>query len=110
LKLLIDNQLPIALAWYLVPLGWAAVHVSNLGLDTATDHTIWKYARDNHLVIVTKDQDFSVFAKQQARIPPQVLWVRLGNCRRQALFDAFTRESSRLRRQLAAGAPVVELG
>lgn len=110
MTLLIDNQLPIALARYLATLGWSAVHVIDLGLDRATDLAIWKFARDNNFVIVTKDQDFLVLSKQQATIPPQVLWIRLGNCRREALFDAFAREASRLRGQLAAGAHVLELG
>jgi predicted nuclease of predicted toxin-antitoxin system len=108
-SLLIDAQLPIALARYLFSLGWPSVHVADLGLSAARDRAIWNYARDNRLVIVTKDHDFVLFSQQQGISPPQVLWVRLGNCRRQALFDAFGREWRRLRRELSSGALVVEL-
>jgi predicted nuclease of predicted toxin-antitoxin system len=75
----------------------------------ATDRAIWDYARIHGFVIVTKDHDFLTLAQQQCAIPPQVLWVRLGNCRRQRLFDAFAREWNRLYKELSSGAQVVEL-
>lgn len=109
MTLLIDSQLPIALVQFLMTLGWQAVHVSSVQLDKANDQTIWDYAKRRGMVIVTKDQDFAELAKQQASIPPQVMWVRPGNCRRRMLFDAFSRKSNSLLLQLAYGAPLVEL-
>ena len=110
MKLLVDNQLPIGLPRHLILLGWQAEHVYDLGLDSATDRAIWQYAISEGMVIVTKDRDFAQLAKQQSSIPPQVIWVRLGNCRRQDIFDAFSRESRALLNALTAGIPVVELG
>lgn len=109
MTLLIDAQLPIALARYLLALGWATVHVADLGMIASNDRAIWNYARSHRFVIVTKDRDFLALAQQQRTIPPQVLLVRMGNCRRQALFAAFTREWSRLHKELSSGAQVVEL-
>ncbi|MCI0545366.1 MAG: DUF5615 family PIN-like protein [Actinobacteria bacterium] len=54
-------------------------HVALLGLGDATDDEIWRYAIDQELVIVSKDEDFH----QRALVsgpPPKVIWVRLGNC------------------------------
>ncbi|WP_370660438.1 DUF5615 family PIN-like protein [Massilia agilis] len=109
MRLLIDNQLPAALARYLQSRGWDAIHVSDVGLECSADSVIWRYATDHNLVIVTKDQDFQMIAQRQTQIPPQVLWVRLGNCRRPALFDAFAHQESHLRQVLRSGAFVVEL-
>lgn len=36
-----------------------SVHVSAVGLDKALDGEVWEYARQNDLIIVTKDADFS---------------------------------------------------
>jgi predicted nuclease of predicted toxin-antitoxin system len=88
LKFLIDNQLPESLAAYLCTQGHDAQHVSSVGLATATDREICKYAGERTLVIVTKDEDFS----RQVILPGttiQVVWVRLGNCRKSILLAAF---------------------
>jgi predicted nuclease of predicted toxin-antitoxin system len=61
------------------------------------------------MAIVTKDEDFQALANKQGSIPPQVGWVRLGNCRKVALLDAFSRILPALRDMLAAGGSVVEI-
>jgi predicted nuclease of predicted toxin-antitoxin system len=109
LRLLVDNQLPLALARHLEVLGWDAVHVSELGMECSSDITIWQYATLHDMVVVTKDQDFQLLSAAQGSIPPQVVWVRLGNCRRTALFEAFRRESVMLRQMLSSGAHLIEL-
>ncbi|HVF96650.1 MAG TPA: DUF5615 family PIN-like protein [Flavisolibacter sp.] len=51
------------------------------------DEEIWKYAKDQKLIIVTKDKDFIV--KQiTAGIPPKVIHVKFGNLK---LKDFITR-------------------
>jgi predicted nuclease of predicted toxin-antitoxin system len=53
--------------------------VREVGLKTADDPLVWEYAKDNGLMIVSKDSDMHqrsfVFGQ-----PPKVVWVRLGNC------------------------------
>ncbi len=78
MKLLVDNQLPSALARLLSANGFECQHVLDIGLDAASDQIIWEYAKKEDLVIVTKDEDFAQLADRQTTIPPQVLWVRLG--------------------------------
>ena len=50
-----------------------------LGLDRAEDGEVWRYARDNSFVIVTKDADFGEMSTLHG-FPPQVVWLRVGNC------------------------------
>ena len=46
MKLLVDNQLPSALARFLSANGVESQHVLDIGLDAASDQTIWEYARE----------------------------------------------------------------
>ena len=109
MKLLVDNQLPSALARFLSANGVESQHVLDIGLDAASDQTIWEYARNAGWVIVTKDEDFAQLADRQTTIPPQVLWVRLGNCRKAALLKAFADVLPQIIEQLQEGHAVVEM-
>lgn len=109
MSLLVDNQLPVALARYLGAHGWQCAHVRDVGLDEASDQEIWEYAKARSLTIITKDEDFQALANRQASVPPQVVWVRLGNCRKGALLEAFARILPALKEVLAAGDAVVEI-
>lgn len=109
MTLLVDNQLPMALARYLAANGWECSHVRDVGLESADDRTIWQYAMERRPTIVTKDEDFQALANRQGSIPPQVVWVRLGNCRKVALLEAFSKILPELRQALVAGEAVVEI-
>jgi predicted nuclease of predicted toxin-antitoxin system len=61
-KFLIDAQLPPALAAWLQQAGHEAAHVRDVGLREAGDDTIWAYALQAGVVIVTKDEDFAARA------------------------------------------------
>ncbi len=78
-------------------------------MDAADDRTIWEYAKARGLTIITKDEGFQALANRQSSIPPQVVWVRLGNCRKLALLEAFSKMLPALRDSLAAGDAVVEI-
>lgn len=108
MKLLIDSQLPPALARHIDASGTSCIHVRDVGLARASDHTIWDYAKLHNLVIVSKDQDFREMAILKGS-PPQVIWVRLGNCRRIDLIAAFDRRWKAVLDTLAVGIPVAEL-
>ena len=109
MNLLVDNQLPVALARHLATIGWDCQHVQDVGLEAADDRIIWRYAKERSLTILTKDEDFQIFANRQGSIPPQVVWVRLGNCRKTRLLDVFSRITPSLRESLAEGNAVVEI-
>ena len=109
MSLLVDNQLPVALARYLSAHAWECIHVRDVGLDEVSDQDIWEYAKTRSLTIITKDEDFQALANRQGSVPPQVVWVRLGNCRKRALLAAFSRILPSLKELLAAGDAVVEI-
>jgi len=107
-KFLIDNQLPTALAKYLCTKGHEAQHVLSVGLASAKDGEICQYAKEHTLVIVTKDEDFS----RQAIQPDaafQVVWVRLGNCRKSVLLAAFESLLPSIVAALEAGDRLIEI-
>jgi len=81
---LVDAQLPPALARWLEAQGHDAVHVREVGLSTASDEAIWRYASEHRLVIVTKDEDFA--ARRSREAGPAIVWLRLGNATRRALL------------------------
>jgi predicted nuclease of predicted toxin-antitoxin system len=62
-------------------------HVTDVGLETATDAEIWSYAGEHGFVIVSKDSDFRQLAFLHGP-PPKAIWVRLGNASTIAIFDA----------------------
>jgi predicted nuclease of predicted toxin-antitoxin system len=41
--------------------------------------TIWEYAHEHALTIVTKDADFGEMTVV-TQSPPKVIWIRTGNC------------------------------
>jgi predicted nuclease of predicted toxin-antitoxin system len=87
LKLLVDENLPLELAR---SLGLDAVHATELGIRL-TDSQIWDEAKRLGCVLVTKDADFF---DRMALIgpPPQVVWARFGNMRRNDIISLFVRD------------------
>ena len=108
MKFLVDNQLPAALAKLLVSRGQEAIHVLEVGLDAAKDDEVWKHAAENSMALITKDEDFSRRASRLDALV-QVVWVRLGNCRKSALFSAFDSVLPQLLASLEAGNRLVEI-
>ncbi|HWA63678.1 MAG TPA: DUF5615 family PIN-like protein [Caulobacteraceae bacterium] len=74
---MIDQQLPAALGRWFEAKGHEAVHVRDLGLQSAPDAALWTWAVANAAVIVSKDEDF--VSLRSRRGGPQVLWLRIGN-------------------------------
>jgi len=62
------------------------IHASILG-NSPSDTCIWQYAKENGLVIVTKDVDFSDRLMLDSS-PPKVVHLRFGNMRK-SLFHTF---------------------
>jgi len=55
-RLLIDNQLPVALARRLSKLGHDAQHVMRVGLDGAADIDVWRRANADPRVVASNDE------------------------------------------------------
>lgn len=88
MRWLVDNQLPPALARFLVDQQHDALHVTEVGLGSAHDHALWKWAAHERRVLISKDEDFVPLAHQPSS-SGQLVWVKLGNCRRVTLIAAF---------------------
>lgn len=110
---LVDNQLPPALArWIGEQPGVEASHVAEEGMSYASDADIWRFAAARDAIIVSKDADFAnLHAKRPVTEPvrPGVLWVRLGNCRRKQLLEAFGRAWPAIIRSFESGEGLIEL-
>jgi len=79
MKLLFDQNLSYRSVPALESLYPGSVHIRDVGLAMADDETVWSYAKQHGLIIVSKDTDFyhrSILFGH----PPKVVWVRLGNC------------------------------
>ena len=79
MRLLFDQNLSRHLVDRLADIIPGSVHVSSLGLSSATDLEVWETAKDQGLALITKDADFNELQLLQG-FPPFVIWIRRGNC------------------------------
>ena len=80
MRVLIDENLPEDITV------WQSenfVHAKSLG-SKVSDTEIWNYSRENDLIIVSKDSDFSNRILT-SELPPRVIHMRIGNMRFQIL-------------------------
>lgn len=106
MKFVIDQQLPATLASWFEAKGYEAVHVRDLGLHRASDAVIWRYARDQDAVVVTKDEDFALMRGRTDG--PQVLWLRVGNATNRVLRARLDKVWPDVLSWLEAGEAIVE--
>lgn len=88
MKLLLDQNLSPRLSASLAKHFPGTSHVQTLGLASASDDVIWKYAASHRFVIVTKDEDYNTLSILQG-FPPKVLWLQLGNCTTKQVEEIF---------------------
>jgi len=79
MKLLFDENLSPKLPYRLSDLFPASLHVRDVGMKATVDVMVWDYAKDNDLMIVSKDADMHDLSLALGN-PPKVIWLRLGNC------------------------------
>ena len=79
MKLLFDQNLSHKFVRRLADIFPNSVHVRDVGLKAAGDALVWEYAKNNDLMIVSKDSDFHQRSFLYS-FPPKVVWLRLGNC------------------------------
>lgn len=72
-----------------------STHLYLLGFDRADDELVWELARREGFLIVTKDADFSDLCLMRG-FPPKVIWIRLGNCKTQAVEAILRRHHDRI--------------
>jgi predicted nuclease of predicted toxin-antitoxin system len=79
MKLLFDENLSPKLPNRLSDLFPGSLHVRDVGMKATVDPIVWDYAKDNDLMIVSKDADMHDLSLVLGN-PPKVIWLRLGNC------------------------------
>ncbi len=79
MKLLFDENLSPRLVALLADLFADSLHVRTVGLANVDDGLVWQYAKDNGLIIVSKNLDFH-HRSLLFGFPPKVIWIRRGNC------------------------------
>ena len=79
MRLLFDQNLSWRLKEALRDLYPQALHVRDVSLASALDVTVWAYAKEHGLVIVSKDADFRHLGFTYG-YPPKIIWIRRGNC------------------------------
>jgi predicted nuclease of predicted toxin-antitoxin system len=107
-KLLIDNQLPAALARALAAMGHDAVHVLDLGMGQETDRLIWMEAAHQQRIVVSKDEDF-LFLATQPDESGRLLWLRIGNTRKAELLNAILPRMTEIEALFTQGQRIVEV-
>ena len=79
MKLLFDQNISPSLVALLADLFPESLHVRTVGLERATDDSVWRFALERGFLIVTKDSDFQERG-QIAGSAAKVIWIRRGNC------------------------------
>jgi predicted nuclease of predicted toxin-antitoxin system len=108
MRFLVDNQLPPSLARWLRDRGHDAEHVFESGLHLLDDRALWARALTDAWIVVSKNEDFLYLANQPGDAG-RFLWVRLGNCRNDALLAAFSMSFDTITAAFDSGQSVVEL-
>ena len=108
MRFLVDHQLPPSLALWLRDRGHDAEHVFDSGLHLVDDRDLWARAVVDARIVVSKDEDF-LYLTNQPGAAGRFLWVRLGNCRNDALLTAFARSLDAIVAAFDLGQTVVEL-
>jgi len=101
-RLLLDQNLSRKLVGRLGELYPDSAHVTEVGLETATDREIWNYAAANDYVIVSKDDDFRQLAFMHGA-PPKTIRLRSGNVSAAAVLQILVGDREAIERFGSAG-------
>ena len=84
MKLLLDENLSRRILPFLQNDYPGSTQIALLGMERANDLEVWRYAKDNHYVIVSKDSDFYDLSLLYGT-PPKVVWLKSGNVSKSAV-------------------------
>jgi predicted nuclease of predicted toxin-antitoxin system len=79
-----------------------------VGLDSSSDEVLWSWAAREERIVVSKDEDL-FFLANRGGDRGRLLWVRIGNCRRERLHEVFTRSLASIEAAFESGQRIVEL-
>ncbi|WOD40638.1 DUF5615 family PIN-like protein [Nodosilinea sp. E11] len=91
MKLLFDENLSPKLSSRLSDLFPNSLHVRDVDMKATIDPIVWDFAKDNNLMIVSKDADMHDLSLVLGN-PPKVIWLRLGNCSTRQVENVLRRD------------------
>jgi len=110
MKLLLDENLSRRLVPFLQNEFPGSSQVALIGLEQADDGTIWRHAKENGYIIVTRDADFEELSAVHGA-PPQVIWIRIPNQAKAAVLKLLLQHRAVLQEALQEkGIACIELG
>jgi predicted nuclease of predicted toxin-antitoxin system len=90
MRLLFDKNLSPKLPNRLSDLFPDSLHIRDVDMKATIDPRVWDFAKDNNLMIVSKDADMHDLSLVLGN-PPKVIWLRLGNCSTRQVEDVLRR-------------------
>jgi predicted nuclease of predicted toxin-antitoxin system len=109
MRIWVDAQMSPAIAtWISSNYAVSAIAIRDLGLRDAEDKEIFKAARQEQAVVMTKDSDF-VLLLDHLGPPPQVIWVTCGNTSNARLKEVLTNTLPKALELLNFGEKLVEI-
>lgn len=110
MKLLLDENLSRRLVPFLQNEFPDSTQVALVGLEQADDRIIWRYAKENGYIIVTRDADFEELSAIHGA-PPPVIWIRIPNQEKSAVLKLLLKNRELLQEILQEkGIACIELG
>jgi predicted nuclease of predicted toxin-antitoxin system len=103
MKVLLNENIPPSLAIHLREFGWQAVHVRDVDLIGASDHSIIDYALANGFVILTHDLDYGQIVAVSGKAGPSVITFHLEKISAQILFRVLNDNLTKLNEYLSYG-------
>jgi len=105
----IDAQLSPALApWIVQTLNISDVALRDIGLRDGSDRQIFRAAKEQSGIVMTKDADF-VRLLDDLGPPPQIIWITCGNTSNAHLKRLLRASLPRVMEMLSSGEALVEI-
>jgi len=79
MKLLLDMNVPLKYSTLLASKGIDSIRWSDVGSPNAKDVEIMSYARDNDLIVLTYDLDFSAILSSTHDLKPSIIQIRVSS-------------------------------
>ena|SRR5699024_5449887 len=110
MRIWIDAQLSPAIAAWINRTfeGIEAESVRAVGLRDAFDHNIFEQARQQNVVVMSKDHDFIKLIEQHGP-PPQIIWITCGNTSNTRMRKILSETLPKARELLEGGEAIVEI-
>ncbi len=101
MKLLLDENLSRRILPFLEADFPGSSQVALIGLERASDESVWRYAKDNGFCIVSKDADFYDLSLVRGA-PPKIIWLKIGNTTKSAITQTLLNNKIYIEEMLAS--------